>query len=177
MLSWLHSGVARSAAQYAGSCSFKGDTAQYIHIQIHTRHNIRTPTYSPTPTHQHTRHNIRTPTYSPTPTHQRNVECIQRHAVRSITFFLKFKTNLSLSPRSIAARAVLEKQWEAALNPTSEAKQSLSRLRALEEAGNEGGARDAELAFLSHCSPCWNRSFHSPNPSHPALLFLILRLI
>lgn len=159
MLSWLHSGVARSAAQYAGSCSFKGDTAQYIHIQIHTRHNIRTPTYSPTPTHQ------------------RNVECIQRHAVRSITFFLKFKTNLSLSPRSIAARAVLEKQWEAALNPTSEAKQSLSRLRALEEAGNEGGARDAELAFLSHCSPCWNRSFHSPNPSHPALLFLILRLI
>lgn len=44
------------------------------------------------------------------------------------------------------------------LNPTSEAKQSLSRLRALEKAGSEGGARDAELTFLSHCSPCWNRS-------------------
>ena len=58
---------------------------------------------------------------------------------------------------SINARAVLLKQWDAALNPTCEAKRSLGRLRALEGSYNEGKGRDAELTFLANSSVCWNR--------------------
>ena len=55
-------------------------------------------------------------------------------------------------------KAVLQKQWEAALNPTCETKRALTRLRALEDSDKGGKARDAELAFLSSSSVCWNRS-------------------
>ena len=55
-------------------------------------------------------------------------------------------------------KAVLQKQWEAALNPTCETKRALTRLRALEDSDKGGKARDAELAFLASSSVCWNRS-------------------
>ena len=58
---------------------------------------------------------------------------------------------------SIKARELLSHQWESALNPASEAKKALVRLKALERDGVEGQQRDAQLTLLAHSSVCWNR--------------------
>lgn len=59
---------------------------------------------------------------------------------------------------SIQVHHMLQQKWEFALDPTSEVKRSLNRLKALEKASSGGCHSDAELAFLVHSSSCWNRS-------------------
>ena len=58
---------------------------------------------------------------------------------------------------SIKARELLLHQWESALNPTSEAKKALIRLKELERGDGNGQPRDAQLTLLAHSSVCWNR--------------------
>ena len=82
-----------------------------------------------------------------------NIMCALRSPITDIFHLFLFLSY------SISARALLFKQWQAALNPTCESSRSLNRLRALESCGNdrEDTATAAELAFLSSSSVCWNR--------------------
>ena len=84
-----------------------------------------------------------------------NIMCALRSPITDIFHLFLFQ----FLSYSISARALLFKQWQAALNPTCESSRSLNRLRALESCGNdrEDTATAAELAFLSSSSVCWNR--------------------